>query len=403
MTAHLVSVVIPAFNAAHTLDETLRSVRSQTHTNMEIVIVDDGSNDETRSIADGHAADDSRIRVFSQTNAGVAAARNAGTRYSKAAFIAFIDADDLWAPTKIEQQLEAMIAGGDKVGLVYTWFRQIDAQGRVIGEGPRPACAGNVLENICAGNFVGNGSSAFVRRCALEDVEGFDSGLREANAEGCEDFLLYCRIAEKYDFAVVPAFLVGYRYSPDSMSGDLPRMLKSWVLAAQAMQARRPTLKDALSWGLSNYGSWLMCRAAMTGKLNYFLSILFILKGPRVAVPPRLLLRRFLGDFRHVLKGRLAALFSRPSVTESPRFQIGCLYDAAQSGGWSRASQVACVKTRSHLSDSLTQEAGFGPMSSKGATVGNSRAGIPAKLEMSGTCVRPHDRRAPASIAGTGL
>jgi hypothetical protein len=113
------------------------------------------------------------------------------------------------------------------------------------------------------------------------------------------------------------------------MSGDLPRMLKSWVIAIQAMQARHPILKEALSRGTRGYGSWLMCRAIMTGRLHYLPSILFILLRPRVAIAPRLLLRRFLGDFLRIFKGRLAALFSRPSDTDSPRFQIGNPYDAA--------------------------------------------------------------------------
>src|SRR4051812_29793927 len=111
--SQLVSAVIPAFNAERTINDTLRSVRSQTHRNLEIIVVDDGSTDRTRSIVEEHASRDSRVTLISQVNAGVAAARNVGWQSSHSEWIAFLDADDLWAPTKIEKQLEVMIAGGE--------------------------------------------------------------------------------------------------------------------------------------------------------------------------------------------------------------------------------------------------------------------------------------------------
>lgn len=110
----LVSVVIPAFNAEATIDETLCSVRSQSHERLEIIVVDDGSTDDTVAVAERHADRDPRITIIRQDNAGVAAARNAGWQAARAEFIAFIDADDLWAPGKIERQLQAMIDGERK-------------------------------------------------------------------------------------------------------------------------------------------------------------------------------------------------------------------------------------------------------------------------------------------------
>src|SRR5262245_57856494 len=97
----VVSVVVPAFNAGATLDQTLRSVRAQTYTHLEVIVVDDGSKDATAEIALAHAKSDARIRLVRQANGGVASARNAGIREARAALVAPIDADDLWAPTKI--------------------------------------------------------------------------------------------------------------------------------------------------------------------------------------------------------------------------------------------------------------------------------------------------------------
>jgi glycosyltransferase involved in cell wall biosynthesis len=104
----LVSVVVPAFNAANTIAETLRSISQQTYSALEIVVVDDGSTDETADIARRHG--DPRLRVVAKANGGVASARNAGIRNSHGAFVAFIDADDLWPEDRLERQLAAFAA-----------------------------------------------------------------------------------------------------------------------------------------------------------------------------------------------------------------------------------------------------------------------------------------------------
>jgi glycosyltransferase involved in cell wall biosynthesis len=282
----LVSVVIPAFNASPTIDETLRSVRSQSHGQLEIIVVDDGSTDDTVTVAQQHAAQDSRIKIIRQCNAGVATARNAGWRAARADFIAFIDADDLWAPRKIERQLQAMIDGGQSTGLVYSWYAWIDANSRVSVRSDPTFHAGEVLDYLFEGNFVGNGSSALVRREALVAANGFESRLRASGAEGCEDLLFYCRVAEGYHFAVVPEYLIGYRYLPNNMSSDMTRMFRSWMLVADEMAARHPDRTALLDRGLRNYARWLLRRALIGGKLGYFASVLVLLgrRNPLLAL-----------------------------------------------------------------------------------------------------------------------
>jgi glycosyltransferase involved in cell wall biosynthesis len=275
--APLVSVVIPAYNACSTLDETLRSVRSQSHELLEIIVVDDGSSDDTLVVAQKHASDDSRVRIIKQDNAGVAAARNRGWRSACSDLIAFVDADDLWVPDKIERQLQALNAGGEKTGLVYSWYAVIDANSRVRIKASPTFFAGDVLDNIFEGNFIGNGSAILVRRDALVAANGFESQLRAAGAQGCEDFLFYCRVAEEYHFAVVPEYQIGYRYLPDNMSSDLPRMLRSWMLVVDEMAARHPDRAAALNRGLRNYSGWLFRRALTIRKFGYFASVLVLL------------------------------------------------------------------------------------------------------------------------------
>jgi len=129
----VVSVVVPAFNAAATIEETLQSISQQTHRNLEVIVVDDGSSDDTAALVRRHSVRDPRFRVISQPNGGVASARNAGVRASHGEFVAFIDADDLWHPTKIAKQAAALLAGGPETALVYSPFRVIDSAGNVIG------------------------------------------------------------------------------------------------------------------------------------------------------------------------------------------------------------------------------------------------------------------------------
>lgn len=120
-----VSVIIPAFNAAHFLPETIASVRHQTRPVHEIIIIDDGSKDDTEQIVGTLGKD---IVYIKQNNAGVSAARNRGISEASGEFIALLDADDLWLPNKIEKQLQVFIDHPD-VALVATDRADIDAQG----------------------------------------------------------------------------------------------------------------------------------------------------------------------------------------------------------------------------------------------------------------------------------
>jgi glycosyltransferase involved in cell wall biosynthesis len=227
----LVSVVVPAFNAAQTIQDTLHSVSRQTHRTLEVIVVDDGSTDGTAAIARRHAVTDPRFRVVSQPNNGVAAARNAGIEASTGDFVAFIDADDLWHPTKIAKQLAALLAGGPDVALVYAPFRLIDADGMVLASPHKYGVSGWVLHRHFYTNLVGNGSALLIRRDVLAEFGGFDPRLRDQGAEGCEDLLLQLRIAARYRFGEVTEYLVGYRRLPDNMSSNAEQMIRSGILA----------------------------------------------------------------------------------------------------------------------------------------------------------------------------
>ena len=233
MDTPLVSVIIPAFNASGTILEALESVSQQTYRQLDIVVVDDGSTDSTSLLVQHYRLYDTRVRLVRKPNGGVASARNAGIRSSSGAFVAFLDADDLWHSTKIAKQIAALLPGGPETALAYSPFRVIDVHGNVLGSPRRIGASGWVLYRHFHANLVGNGSSILVRKAVVEEVGGFDPRLREAGAEGCEDLLLQLRIAARYRFVEVPEYLVGYRRRPESMSSNPEQMIRSGALAVR--------------------------------------------------------------------------------------------------------------------------------------------------------------------------
>jgi glycosyltransferase involved in cell wall biosynthesis len=256
----LVSVVVPAHNAALTIDETLRSIRSQTYRNLEILVVDDGSTDATRKIVEAHVASDSRVRLILQKHGGVAAARNRGIKESTGDLVAPVDADDLWRRDKIERQVEALANGDGRIGLVYCWYAMIDEDSRVRSRHHRPTEQGDVLAAMCLRNLVGNGSSALMTKRAILDAGGYDTTLVERDAQGCEDLKLYFQIAEKYHFAVVEDHLTGYRRTASNMSADVLQMLRSRDLAMSEFRARYPGFADRFHAGRNGFLKWLLIR-----------------------------------------------------------------------------------------------------------------------------------------------
>lgn len=264
----MIAVIIPAYNATATLDRTLFSVRAQTHRALDILVMDDGSTDDSAAIVLRHAGEDSRIRLMRQANAGVAAARNAGLAVTSADYVAMLDADDLWAPEAAAQLLSAIQGSGESgIGLAYCGYSVIDEQDRVVRI-VTPEIAGDVREAVALRNIVGNGSGAMFRRVAIEQAGGYDSGLRASDAQGCEDHLLYFQIGLNWRFACVPSPLLGYRIVGGSMSQNHARMLRSHAICVRQFQAAIPEMADAIERSHSDFAGWLMTRSIEYGPLQ---------------------------------------------------------------------------------------------------------------------------------------
>lgn len=244
LTDKLISVVVPAFNAASTIRESVNSALNQTYCNIEVIIVDDGSTDDTKAVASELSRRDARVRYIYKQNGGVASARNKGIAEARGEFIATLDADDLWYPTKLARQIERFESKGPNTALVYAWCCWIDPNGNINGSAPPSRLEGAVLPQMCLGNVVISGSNALIRRKALLAAGGFDESLRVRGAQGCEDWKLYLQIAELYEVAVVPEYLIGYRISPGSMSDDLEQMMRSRRLVEAEFLLSYPNLAE---------------------------------------------------------------------------------------------------------------------------------------------------------------
>jgi glycosyltransferase involved in cell wall biosynthesis len=205
----LVSVVIPNYNCSGFLPAALDSVFAQTYPDVEILVVDDGSTDDSLQVL-GRYAD--RVRVLRQPNQGVSAARNHGIRESRGDLIAFLDADDLWDREKLAKQVP--LFANPNVGLVYCAVEYIDEAGKSLGTN-HTGRRGRVLRSIALleGTIVlAGGSTAVVRRECFDRAGGFDLEMSTA-----ADWDMWRRVACRYEIDVVREPLMKYRLRPSSM------------------------------------------------------------------------------------------------------------------------------------------------------------------------------------------
>ncbi len=238
----LVSVIIAAYNAAAFIEDTCRSVMRQTYEALEVIVVDDGSTDDTAAVVAALSAADPRIHLIQQQNFGVAAARNRAIAAASGEYIAPLDADDVWDPTKIARQVARLEAAGPGTGMAYCWWAWIDVAGTVLDRSPYWRIEGQVLDRLVEVNFTGSASVPLFRRASLEAVGGYDAALRAKGAQGCEDWDLAMRVAGRYQVVAVPAMLVGYRRRGDSMSAGCETMWQSQVEVLTALAAREPSI-----------------------------------------------------------------------------------------------------------------------------------------------------------------
>lgn len=218
-----VSVLLPVYNGQETLSETIRSILSQTYQDLELIIVNDGSTDQSEQVIKKFS--DKRIKYILQKNTGAPAApRNVAAKASSGDLLALCDQDDVWYPQKLEKQLEAFKnANKDKnIGIIYSRADFIDKNGKKLGVSQMPVAkylsAIEAHQKLLSGIFITACSALFTKE-AYQYSGGFDESL-----VGNDEYDLYIKITEKYGILSTTDILCAWRSDPGSLSGNISKM-----------------------------------------------------------------------------------------------------------------------------------------------------------------------------------
>lgn len=216
-----VSVVLPTYNRADVLERAIESVLAQSYSDFELVVVDDGSTDDTAAVVE--AFDDARVTLVEHAdNEGANAARNTGIDESAGEYVAFQDSDDEWHPEKLRKQMDVFENAPASVGVVYTGFRRLHGDDATYHPGPGvDPKEGAVRKSILGQNFVTT-QAAVVRRACFDEVGGFDERLPRF-----QDWELWIRVSREYEFRLVDEPLVTAYDRPDSISNDLEALVEA--------------------------------------------------------------------------------------------------------------------------------------------------------------------------------
>ncbi|MEO8587734.1 MAG: glycosyltransferase [Flavobacteriales bacterium] len=228
-----IDVIIPLYNGGRFISDALRSVLEQTLPPRSVIVVDDGSTDDGAYVVERFIAANTsgtRITCVRQSNAGPNAARNAGIAHSTAPLLAFLDADDLWHPTKLEKQVALFDRAPASLGLVYCDFDTMDDGGAPLDTGrnahTEPPLRGRVFDRLLFANRIsGSASAVLIRRTCFDAAGLFDTELR-----GSEDWDMWLRISERWEVDLVDESLVSIRRHGASAQMDTDHMLRNMLL-----------------------------------------------------------------------------------------------------------------------------------------------------------------------------
>jgi len=221
----LVSVILPVYNRAASVGRAIESVLAQTHRDLELIVVDDGSTDGTRAAVERYAP---RVQLLSQSHAGPYAARNLALRHARGELVAFIDSDDAWLPDRLAAQLPLMQR--PEVGLVFGDVIHLPGRNRTSFQ-VAPPRRGKVAARFAWCNFVPT-ISVLVRRGCLEEAGGFPEVPLAA------DYLMWFRIARRHELDYVDRPVAEYTVHADGISFDLGRSLAARIKLFSAELAR---------------------------------------------------------------------------------------------------------------------------------------------------------------------
>ena len=224
-----VSIIIPTYNQSQYLEEAMESVLNQTYQNIEIIIVDDGSTDNTSEVVKSF---DNKIIYIPQKNKGASSARNAGIKKAQGQYVAFLDSDDMWIKNKLEKQIK-FIQNNPEIGLLGTGCYQMVDINKMIYKKIFPAKNEILQKDLIKYNpFIQ--SSVIIRKDIFNDIGLYDEKFKES-----EDYDLWLRIAQKYKVANIQEALVTKKYYEKGLSKDKDNKQLYFVLKAKKNAIKR--------------------------------------------------------------------------------------------------------------------------------------------------------------------
>jgi glycosyltransferase involved in cell wall biosynthesis len=215
----LVSVIIPCYNHAHFLPDAINSVLSQNYNHVEIIVVDDGSTDNTKE----KTAEFVRVNYFYQSNQGLSAARNTGIKHSSGKYLIFLDADDYLLPEAISTNV-LHLEKNPSWAFVSGWHDKVDEWKYPIEQDEQILVHVNHYQNLLCGNYIGMHATVLYQRWVFDEVK-FDASLK-----ACEDYDLYFKIARKFPIGNHSKKIAAYRIHGKNMSARIPFMLEHVLL-----------------------------------------------------------------------------------------------------------------------------------------------------------------------------
>jgi glycosyltransferase involved in cell wall biosynthesis len=237
MTKSTVTVIIPAYNAEKYLAQTIETVLQQTYTDFELLVVDDGSSDRTPDIVTD--CSDPRVKLISQVNQGVSAARNTGIAHATGEFVAFLDSDDLWMPHKLETHVRHLQANPE-LGMSFARVEYLNPDGTRTGARTNLRLRNIKIQHLYYENLACTPSNVVVRRAVLPDTGGFDGGL-----SGFEDMEFSVRVSFwGWQVEGLDETLAFYRAHPFGISAQLYQMEKEWHLFNGKVKTYAPEMAE---------------------------------------------------------------------------------------------------------------------------------------------------------------
>lgn len=275
----MVSVIIPTYNCATYITEAIDSALAQTYKDYEIVVVDDGSTDNTREVL-GKYIENGLINYIYQSNQGVVAARNATLRAARGEYVAFLDADDMWEPNKLELQMRFLAERPD-VALLHGNIRIVDAdKNKTVFESlpiSKRHKSDHIFEELYLGNFI-NTSTVVIKRECLDKVGHFDTSLRQA-----EDYDLWMRLAAEFKCGFQDVVMGTYRVHGTNTSKNNIQVTEHDLKVLNKMKSLYPTLVSSIPkekikerFFKKNFslGYGYFCQYDLVNARKYFLSAL---------------------------------------------------------------------------------------------------------------------------------